>query len=404
MNKKLIALAIASAVSMPVLADTSNVTIYGTLDVGVDDASNVTAAGGTNNVGRFADYGSFLGLKGSENVGNGVSAIWQIEQGLSLSGGNNASYNLNGHTGFAQNPYNNQRNSFVGLSSTTAGTILGGIHDTPYKMATASMDPFADTLGDYNGIVGAAGSYGMSASNYFDLRPTNTLAYVSPNLNGLTLAGAYVFGDATNTNPAGLVNNMNGTAAANSTGDAYSIAAMYNLGPAYLTAAYEKHNFGAGGNGSLGYTPLAGLSNDAWKLGASYSVMDLTLSLMYEDSNDNFGPGGGNLVGHHTWYGSAKYKMGAYDVALAYANAGSGAQSNTGADQYTIGGDYNFSKNTQAFLLYTRIANDSNAYYNFADTTAPVAGGGYYDPNTGVFSGVAGATISAVSLGIKHSF
>ena len=400
MNKKLIALAIASAVSMPVLADTSNVNIYGTLDVGVDDVSNATGTAGnvgTNNVGRFADYGSFLGLKGSENIGNGVSAIWQIEQGISLSGGNNSAFNVNGRTGFAQNPYNNQRNSFVGLSSTSAGTVMGGIHDTPYKMATASMDPFADTLGDYNGIVGASAAAGMSASNYFDLRPTNAVAYMSPDLNGLTLAGAYVFGDATNT----YTGTTNGTGAANSSGDAYSIAAMYNLGPAYLTAAYEKHNFGAGGNGSLGYAPLAGQSNDAWKLGASYSVMDLTLSLMYENSNDNFGAGGANALGHHTWYGSAKYKMGAYDVALAYANAGSDAQSNTGADQYTIGGDYNFSKTTQAFLLYTRIANDSNAYYNFADTTAPVAEPTLAGSNV---AGVPGATISAVSLGIKHSF
>lgn len=418
MNKKLIALAIASAVSMPALADSSNVTLYGMLDAGVDSASNVTASNGTNNVGRVSDYGSYFGLKGSEDLGGGLSGIWQIEQGVSVVGSQGTNVNGGGSV-FGANQFNNQRNSFVGLSSTAAGSVLVGIHDTPYKMSTASMDPFADTLGDYNGIVGSSAmasntavgtavglpaGQGLSASNYFDLRPSSVLAYVSPNMGGLTVVGAYVFGDATNVNNPGTTTNITGGQASNnSSGDAYSIAAMYNAGPLYLTAAYEKHDFGGLGNGSLalGTPALSGTSNDAYKLGASYTIMDTTLSLLYEDSSDNFGTGGTNLLGHSTWYGSIKHTMGAWDVMAAYAQAGNANNAqlangaSTGADQWSLGGDYNFSKNTSVFALYTHIANDAGAYYNFADTTSSVAEAG---------TGVAGATISAFSLGIKHTF
>ncbi len=423
MNKKLIALAIASAVSMPALADSSNVTLYGMLDASVNSASNVTGTSsanvGTNNVGGVSDNGSYFGLKGNEDLGNGLSGVWQIEQGISVTGGSGVNVNGSGSTGnhvFGANPFNNQRNTFVGLSSSSAGTILAGIHDTPYKMSTASMDPFADTLGDYNGIVGSSymasnfaagaavlgnGTEGLSASNYFDLRPSNVLAYVSPNMAGLTLIGAYVFGDATNVNPTGVA--ANGYAA-NSSGNAYSLAAMYNAGPLYLTAAYEQHNFGGANNGSLGIGALAGQSDDAYKLGASYTIMDTTLSLMYEDTSDNFGTYGANLLGHSTWYGSVKHTMGAWDVMAAYANAGSAQASNTGADQWSVGGDYNFSKNTSVYALYTRIANDSGAYYNFADTTSPVAEADGTSFGGNAYGGVGGATIQAVSLGIKHTF
>ena len=439
MNKKLIALAVASLISVPAFAAGSEVQLYGMLDAGVDNATNVgTSASGTestNNVGRVSDYGSYFGLKGSEDLSNGLSGIWQIEQGVSVNGGNtngNGANNVNGsQNAFGANPYNNQRNTFVGLSSQTAGTVLVGIHDTPYKMSTAQMDPFADTLGDYNGLVGsfglAGGGYGANssgllggagASGYFDLRPSQVLAYVSPDMNGLTVVGAYVFGNATNVGTPGIsaIPNTAGNAYANNTtGDVYSLAAMYTAGPLYLTASYEQHDFGAAGNGSLSALGggLANESNSAYKLGAAYSIMDTTLSVLYENSSDNFGTNGANLLGHDTWYVSAKHSMGAWDIALAYANAGSdnttsayngnlgghytGAAvgASTGAQQWTIGGDYNFSKNTQVYALFTEILNQAGSMYNFADTTDPVA----------MFGGViGGANISAVSLGIKHTF
>lgn len=367
MNKKLIALAIATAVSAPAMAATSNVDVYGLMSVGVDSVNNNNNGAGdsTKRVGRVSDYASRIGFKGTEDLGNGLAATWQIEQQINTDGVGTGAFAGAG-----------LRNTFVGLKSKDLGEVRVGKHDTPYKMSTGRLDVFADTLGDYNGVVGA--STATAAGGYFDQRTNNTVAYLTPNFSGFSAAGAYVFGAET------------ATTGSASTGNIYSLAAMYEAGPLYLTAAYERHNFGAAGTGTLAAT--ANTEEKAWKLGASYSIMDFTLAAMYEKTDDNLNAGS-NKYGHRTWFLSGKYQMGATALKASYANAGSDNQSATvsnGAKLYTLGADYAFSKRTTVYALYTKISNDAGAAYNFA-----------YNPAAGVG---AGDTVSGMSLGLKHSF
>lgn len=389
MNKKLIALAMATAVSAPAMAATSNVDVYGIMSVGIDSVNNNNNAAGdaTKRVGRVADYASRIGFKGTEDLGNGLSGVWQIEHQLNVDGGSADGVITGNTTAFGGAGL---RNTFVGLKSKSAGEIRVGKHDTPYKTATGRFDPFVDTLGDYNGLVGAANNISATATasnfnnsgSYFDLRPANTVLYLTPNFSGFSAAGSYVFGAET------------ATSGSATTGNAYSLAAMYEAGPLYLTAAYERHNFGSAGTGTL-----SGLSNTiqkAWKLGAAYSIMDFTLSAMYEKTDDNQGTSGVNKFGHRTWFLSGKYQMGAVGLKASYANAGSdeqvfaGTTGNDGAKLYTLGADYSFSKRTTVYALYTKISNDTNAAYNFALNGASGVG--------------AGDAVSGMSLGVKHSF
>ncbi|MDP2025212.1 porin [Sulfuriferula sp.] len=378
MNKKLIALAIASAISAPAMAATGNVDIYGLLSVGVDsvqNGDNTALTHDTNRVGRFSDYASRIGFKGSEDLGNGLSAIWQIEQQINVD--NNAGNG--GAFGGA-----NLRNTFVGLKSKDLGSVLGGRYDTPYKVATGRLDPFADTLGDYNGVVGAATNAGaaVGAGSYFDQRPSNVVDYISPSWSGLSVAAAYAFGAET------AVNNV---AVTDKNANLYSLAAMYDAGPLFLSAAYEKQNFGTGGANSVGtFGAVANTDQSAYKIGAGYSIMDFTLGALYEKTKDNFGTGGANLLGHSTWYLSGKYQMGAVALKAAYGKANSNATANTGAKLYTVGADYSFSKRTTVYALYTQIKNDTNAGYNFAYNAASGIG--------------AGDKPSGFSLGMKHAF
>ncbi|ARU32638.1 hypothetical protein CAP31_13730 [Sulfuriferula sp. AH1] len=375
MNKKLIALAIATAVSAPAMAATSNVDVYGLMSVGVDSVTNNNAAAGDSSkrVGRVSDYASRIGFKGTEDLGNGLAATWQIEQAVAADGGTGSTFGGGG-----------LRNTFVGLKSNDLGEVRVGRHDTPYKMATGSLDPFADTLGDYNNIVGAysatsVGAAANNASSYFDQRISNTVVYLTPNFSGFSAAGSYVFGAET------------ATSGSASTGNLYSLAAMYAAGPLYLTAAYEKHNFGSTGTGSM--SGVGNTDAKAWKLGASYSIMDFTLAAMYEKTDDNQGASGANLYGHRTWFLSGKYQMGAVALKASYANAGSDNQFATGdngAKAYTVGADYGFSKRTTVYALYTKISNDTNAAYNFN-----------YNGASGVGTG---DSVSGLSLGLKHSF
>jgi predicted porin len=259
------------------------------------------------------------------------------------------------------------------------GTVMLGKIDTPYKTSTGRLDQFADTMGDYNGLVGAAGGTGLNTSgNYFDLRPANVAAYATPNFSGFSAVAGYVFGGESATS---------GTA---SNGNAYSLAAMYDAGPLYLTAAYEKHNLGTGASGSLSAGTAPNQERKAWKLGAAYSIMDFTLATMYEKTDDNMGNNGANVTGHNTWFLSGKYQMGAVALKAQYAKASEQALANTGAKLYTIGADYGFSKRTTVYALYTKISNESAADYNFALNAAP--------------GSAPGAEVSGFSLGVKHSF
>ncbi len=390
MNKKLIAIAIATVVSAPAMAATSNVEVYGLMSVAVDSVTNGSAdftnySTDTTRVGRVSDYASRIGFKGSEDLGNGLKAIWQIEQAVAVDGGTDT---LSGSkTAFGGATL---RNTLVGLSSKDMGTVMLGKIDTPYKTSTGRFDLFGDTLGDYNGVVGAAGANyaavtgvtsaatATSAGNYFDLRPANVAAYATPNFSGFSAVAAYVFGGESATS---------GTA---SNGNAFSIAGMYDAGPLYLTAAYEKHNFGTADSGSLAYGTAPDQERKAWKLGAAYSIMDFTLAAMYEKTDDNLNTvNGSNLYGHNTWFLSGKYQMGAVALKAQYAKAGETDVADTGAKLYTVGADYGFSKRTTVYALYTKISNDDKANYNFALNSATSA---------------TGLDVSGFSLGVKHSF
>lgn len=364
MYKKLIALAVTAAVSAPALAD-SNVTVYGLAHVSVDSVkqgAGVDALKVSSNVSK-------LGFKGSEDIGDGLSAIWQIEQQINID---NSTANVSTLA---------TRNSFAGLKS-GAGTVLLGRHDTPYKIATRRLDVFGDYLADNRTLMG--GVAGKSVGSSFDGRPTDVLAYITPDLGGFTGAIAYVAGAEGQ------------TLAADKKGSAISVAGMFNMADFYGSLAYEEHTFGTGGTGTIASGALAGLKESAAKLGLGYKFAGaLDLGIAYEKSTDNFGAANANKYGHNAAYVSAKYAFGAHALKLAYTKAGATATANTGATQISTAYENSLSKRTSVYALYTQLNNGSAIDYNFA-TSGSTAGG--------VATTVLGKNLSAISLGMKHSF
>lgn len=393
MQKKIIALAIAAAFSAPAFADNSNVTIYGVANVSYDMTSTGGVAGFSNN--KVSSNTSRLGFKGNEDMGDGLSAIWQVEQLISIDGGQGAANSLA------------TRNTFAGLSSTSAGTVLLGRHDTPYKLATRGFDVFGDTIADNRAVMGgglntvtgprtagatmAAGTAATGAGASFDGRQTDVVAYISPAMSGFTGIIAYVAG-------------AEGQTAANqSKGSAWSLAGLYGNGPLNINAAYEVHNIG-NAPGTIGVAVLAaGIKESAWKIGASYAIDAFTINGVYEKTSDNFGGSvaapaavaGSNVLGHRAYYLSGKYSFGSNAVKLAYGNAGDNATINTGATQASVGFDHNLSKRTTVYALYTQVSNKAAATYALGN-----AGIG----NGTVFLNGAGSKPSAISLGMKHTF
>jgi len=377
-QKKLIVVALAAATfSAPALAETANVSFYGMADLSYDFINNGTSAAGVAGASKtnVSSNVSRIGLKGAEGLDDGLSVIWQIEQQINIDNTTEA-----GGTGtFAT------RNSFVGLKHDTAGTVLLGRHDTPYKLATRRLDPFADSVADNRALMGGVTSPTTvdSANTAFDGRPTNTIHYATPKLSGFTGMVAYANMSETNTTAAQAKNSL------------MSLAATYDAAPFFGSLGYEEHK--------LDVTRVGG-KESAWKLGVGYTMMDaFTLGLVYENTSDNLCTAvvvggcaavGADRFGHNAYYLSGNYKMGANAVKFAYGRVGQlASNANTGANQFSLGYDHGLSKRTKLYAIYSRISNKIGSDYGFSQSTSAATS----------VNGI-GASPSVVSLGVRHTF
>lgn len=173
MKKTLIALAL---VSLPVAAS-AEVILYGNIRGGVEFTreGDSTQTKSQRNAWGVVDYGSYIGFKGSEDLGGSLKAIWQVEANTSLAGGS----------------FVNNRDSFVGLEG-GFGTVKVGLVSTPLKQAVDAQD-----IWEHKSPVLGLGYYGR-----FGQRRTS-LNYQSPDFGGFDFAfqmapGSNVHGGRTN--------------------------------------------------------------------------------------------------------------------------------------------------------------------------------------------------------------
>ncbi len=342
MKKSLIALAVLAA-SPVAFAATSNVDVYGQARIAYVD-NNVS----TNKSG-LADQVSRIGLKGSEDLGGGMSAVYGFELGLVLTDSNNttqATANGDGET-FAS------RNKFVGLKG-AFGTVLAGTHDTPYKLA-GSADVFGDTAADATtGNDSTAGKnmgiIGRKGAASFDLRAAQALAYVSPDWNGFHFAAAV-------TNNGGDTDgNIGQTIALDS---AKSLALVYVNGPLSVKYGYEDHD------------KLA--DESAQKVTVAYKMGDIGLAATYEAQDL-----AATSDDRTAYLVSATYAMGPITLAAQTGKAKKDT-SGTELERTTIGATYNLSKRTSTYIAYNK------------DDAGAAAGDGDADAKTW-------------TIGVNHSF
>jgi len=393
MNKKLVTLAVAAALAAPAAA-MADATLYGKLNVGISyvDQENgyegwglsdnqavrgypTTTTNVDGNINPFLTTpqgpANRFGVKGSEDLGNGLKAIYQIELGFSLSDSAN--------TPVSGNETITMRNTFAGLAGSW-GTFLMGRHDTPLKISTGPLDLFADTMADYNNTVG-----------FQDIRADNAIAYISPSFSGFQLAAAVHAGGGS-IFPAGYNSDSDSLA------EAYSFAGIYKNGPWYASLAYE------GLNKDLYPVYISGTNvSETWgKWRVGLGILDwngFTLTGIYEGWQNGLWADG---LDANLWNIQAGYTFGNFMVKAMY---GSNTQKDGlaviepgyvavyGNDDYnfkswSFGVDYNMSKRTKAFLLYTD--NTADDVYN-------------YDTKTKVWSSDS-IDWSGFQLGMMHTF
>ncbi|OOY41682.1 hypothetical protein BOV91_10175, partial [Solemya velum gill symbiont] len=241
MKKAIIAAAVAAAIAAP--AANAGVTIYGQVHVSIDsvdmDVSSpfwYDISSNMKDQWEVNSRGSRIGFKGSEDLGNGMKAIWLAESGYDFAdGGAWAS---------------STRQSYLGLAGDW-GTFTVGRQYTPYKVAMmgSGIENMGDTAADTSSLANISNQGSVS----------NAIAYVSPSMNGLTAAVAIVPGEGSGGND-GLA-------------DTISAGLIYSANGLYLGASYQTAN-------------ASGDDPTWWGLSASYTMNNLKIAAIYEDMSD----------------------------------------------------------------------------------------------------------------------
>lgn len=169
MNKKLLAVAVVGALASP-LAFAQNVTLYGGIDVGLQNAKS-GQAGTENFVTSGSWYTSRIGVKGSDDLGGGLSAVLVAESGI------NADTGTTDAAGFWQ------RQVYGGLDSKQWGALtIGRQYTHMHNQSAGTGSLLATTL---------AGTLGWSLHQ---TRASNSIKFSSANYGGFNFGALYSFG------------------------------------------------------------------------------------------------------------------------------------------------------------------------------------------------------------------
>lgn len=340
-------LAIAVIAAAPLLAAAqSNVTLYGVLDAALAKEDTGAPGGGrplTLNSGNQSS--SRFGFRGTEDLGGGLKAIFNLEAGYALD------------TGVGDTALFGRR-SVVGLES-NYGTLTLGREYSPIAAVAAASDPFGQ--GFYGSNLSAFGSTGRLTR-----RLSNSVNYKSNVYSGFSVLAAYAAGEQTF--PAVPV-----------TGDSLNlrgIAGQYTNGGLYLGLGYHEYN------------RLQVGKDKEMAFGAAYKFGDFEVKGGYLSAD----PTGANNKFEQINIGGT-YTMAANKFFVTYqqnkVEAG-GAKGNVVAVAYT----YNLSKRTNLYASYAKLDNNAAGVFGLNSSSTNVT-----PPATAL-----GSDPSAVALGIRHSF
>ena len=338
MNKKLIAAAIAAAVAAPV-ASAADTTLYGKAHLSIQ--SNDFGNGGENYT--LNSNASRIGIKGSEDLGDGLKVIFGYEMGYEMSHGGRSPWgyvnNVTGEKEYAAS-FLTARNSYLGLSG-GFGTILAGRHDTPMKIAfyAAGNDNMVDTVADFNKI------------GFTERRLNNAIAYVSPNFSGLTVAAAIVPGEGSKITSSDIfhIKGDAGESPAVTAGNGYKPSEKdkaHHLSDAYsLGMMYAGGGLKAGAGYEVATSDFTGGADDlkTWQVGASYTLGDITLGAQYENNS--------GLMESDIWGISGKVNFGNNYVVVNYGEKDPDGGNND-VTAFGFGVGHKFSKRTQVYAAY----------------------------------------------------
>ncbi|HEZ3942760.1 TPA: porin [Neisseria meningitidis] len=386
MRKKLTAL-VLSALPLAAVADVS---LYGEIKAGVEGRNiqlqlteplqNIQQPQVTKRKSRIrtkiSDFGSFIGFKGSEDLGEGLKAVWQLEQDVSVAGGGASQWG--------------NRESFIGLAG-EFGTLRAGRVANQFDDASQAIDPW-DSNNDVASQLGIFKRHddmsvsvrydspefsGFSGSVQFVPAQNSKSAYTPAHFvqnkqnQPPTLVPAVVGKPGSDVYYAGL-NYKNGGFAGNY---AFKYAKHANVG----RDAFELFLLGSGSDEAKGTDPLK--NHQVHRLTGGYEEGGLNLALAAQlDLSENADKTKNSTT---EIAATASYRFGNAVSRISYAHGFDFIErgkkgENTSYDQIIAGVDYDFSKRTSA-----------------------IVSGAWLKRNTGIGNYT---QINAASVGLRHKF
>lgn len=354
MRAKPVTVVVAFLLASPLArAQTESVTLYGRLNLdmevvnGKQSGPDCPKTCPNPKVFRVSSNSSMFGIRGTESLGGGIEAIFQIESALFIDTGNGA---LAG------------RETYVGLRGPW-GTAKIGHFLSPYD----DIQPIfgnAATLTTSILSTGALWSQAYLGSPFaggFDGRLPNSIRYDTPAIAGFNSSVQYSTAEAAPTTSSGIV----------------SVGGFYNNGPIQLGAAYELHNRIRG-------TPDAPLTDTAFSFAAGYQFDGIRVGGVYERlryevttttdlTRDFYGIGATIDAGPGLIFLYVGHAADGKGSAAPGSNIGGLFKGvNTRATQWEASYTYLLSARTLLYAGYVKILNGSNAAYTFDINAYPI--------------------------------
>ena len=435
MKKTALVLALGSAFAGAALAQ-SSVTIYGVADVGVARApvfdGNTTAATTQGKVNQTVvqsgqTSGSRLGFRGTEDLGNGLSAVFTLEQRVEFDNGgsSNSSQTTNGTVGTGGLQF--ERQIFAGISSKQAGALTFGRQYTPQFDIQVKTEPLGyGTFGSFT-----SAGFGLQAS-----RASNSLKYVSPSFSGVQARLQYSFGGSGLAFAGSAQNELAPSSTAGATVEKTGDK-MLGLGLSYegngIVAGYTYTKSYAGAVGAAVANPGTTVNNvtvaaapaglvanpaytsatgaETWnnfnfsydfkvaKVFANYSGIknDISSNLYLvtttatnaAPNNSTRARGDRNIIN-----AGVSVPFGANKVTLSYSKFNDKGYLDQDASLWGALYEYTLSKRTNVYVQAARISNKNSAVWGFG-------GAGYSASNLSSNGGESG---TAYGVGLRHTF
>lgn len=355
MKHPLVAFAVAAALSAPFAAQADTI-LYGSARVSLDYSDESDSLFNGDGSWDVFNNSSRLGVLGSEELGGGLSAIYQYEFGVDLTEGSN---------------FESNRPKLVGLKG-GFGQISLGTQETPYYHTAAVVDLFNTdrSLGGTAFLGGSFDGFSLNTGSDRDLgdgglvRLANSIYYTTPDMGGLSIEAMLVANGGSSTTQ-GRSNDV----------DLWNIAAKYSGGPFSAGVSYIRLN--GDDRVALANGISVDLDLDQWIASVGFTADPFSIGLIYEQGTLNefgllgtarFAPGAPARFGDNdakNLYLAGEYRFANNTIRAAYGRMDTGLNVpgvDETMDNYLIGYQYDFSKRTRLWVEYIGRNSDSVLY------------------------------------------